>query len=199
MTEKKKKISEKNVNELKCKWYIIRVQTGKEDHMIRSLHSYFPIMKKNGIKTDEVFKELVVLKKNIVKYVNGKKVEKQQNMYPGYIFANMILTDNVIVALRNFFRANGFGQVFPEPISDAEYQKIVDKINGINKDNKEFAFSIGQRVKINSGSFATMEGNITAIKENERKLEVAVMIFNCETKIEIDFEQVSIIEEKEDK
>ena len=44
-----------------------------------------------------------------------------------------------------------------------------------------------------------MEGNITAIKENERKLEVAVMIFNCETKIEIDFEQVSIIEEKEDK
>ena len=120
-------------------------------------------------------------------------------MYPGYIFANMILTDNVIVALRNFFRANGFGQVFPEPISDAEYQKIVDKINGINKDNKEFAFSIGQRVKINSGSFATMEGNITAIKENERKLEVAVMIFNCETKIEIDFEQVSIIEEKEDK
>jgi transcription antitermination factor NusG len=61
-------------------------------------------MKKNGIKTDEVFKELVVLKKNIVKYVNGKKVEKQQNMYPGYIFANMILTDNVIVALRNFIQ-----------------------------------------------------------------------------------------------
>ena len=70
----------------------------------------------------------------------------------------------------------------------------MDKVRGLSDKTGTFSFRIGQRVKINTGSFATMEGNIVSIDDVNRKLVVAVMIFNCETKIDVDYEQVSVLD-----
>ena len=184
---------DKKEEKIEPKWYIFRVQTGREDGIVNSLKSSFSILAKDGIKGEDFFKDFSVPKHNVVKYVNGKRVEKNVNAYPGYIFLRIKLTDEIILFLRNFFRNNGFGQILPQPITDAEYNKMIDKINGLSKDNNEFVFRIGQRVKIVSGSFATMEGNILSIDEKNRKLVISVMIFNCETNIDVDYNQVTVL------
>jgi len=81
----------------------------------------------------------------------------------------------------------------PNPITDAEYKKMMDKVNGLSDNSNQFVFRIGQRVKINAGSFASMEGNIVAIDEANRQLGVNIMIFNVETRVEVNYDQVSII------
>ena len=194
MAKVNSEIENNNVQEIQPRWYIFRVQTGREDGMINSLKSSFENLKKDGIDGNEFFTDFSVPKHNIVKYVNGKRVEKLVNAYPGYIFLKVKMTDNIILYLRNFFKNNGFGQMLPQPITDKEYQKMMDKVGGLSDNSKDFVFTIGQRVKINTGSFATMEGNIVGIDEVNKKLNVAVMIFNCETKIEVEYEQVSVIE-----
>ncbi len=193
MIKKEVKEVEKK-NDLTPRWYIFRVQTGKEEGIIKSLKSSFSILKKDGIDGNEFFKDFSIPKHNIVRYINGKKDEKTVNAYPGYIFLKVKMTDNIILFLRNFFRNNGFGQMLPQPITDKEYQDMIDKVNGISKKSQEFVFRIGQRVKINSGSFATMEGNVCAIDDKNKMLSVNVMIFNCETKIDVNYEQVSLID-----
>lgn len=192
----KKSENNENLNqEIKDRWYVFRVQTGREDGLIKSLKNAFQTLAKDGIDGNEYFTDFSVPKHNVVKYVNGKKVEKNVNAYPGYIFLKIKMTDNILLFLRHFFQMNGFGQMLPNPITDAEYKKMMDKVNGLSDNSNQFVFRIGQRVKINSGSFASMEGNINTINDLDRKLEVNVMIFNCETKIEVDYDQVSVIED----
>ena len=91
---------------------------------------------------------------------------------------------------------NGFGSMLPNAITDAEYQKMMDSVNGLSEKAKDFVFAIGQRVKINAGSFASMEGNIVSIDKDESKLVVNITIFGCDTKIDVNFDQVSVISEE---
>ena len=177
----------------KPQWYVFRVQSKHEDAMIRTLKSSFALLKKDGIDGNEYFLDFSVPKHRIVKYVNGKRIEKDVSAYPGYIFLKLKLTDEILLFLKNFFKMNGFGQMLPKPVSDSEYEKMISSINDSSEDSGSMVFTSGQRVKVNSGSFASMEGNIKSINNEERKLVVTVMIFNCETDIDVNFDQVTII------
>lgn len=192
---KKRGVNAVTVEDVQPKWYIFRVQTSHEDRIVNSLKSSLSTLfkKKYGVNGNSFFKDFSIPKHNVVKYVNGKKIEKNINAYPGYIFLKIKMTDNVVLFLRDFFRCNGFGRVLPQTISDDRYNDMMDKVNGISKKSHEFTFRIGQRVKINSGSFAFMEGNIESIDDVNKKLRVSVMIFNCETKIDVDYDQVSVV------
>lgn len=196
MVAKKSVLDEKEnkQGEIKPRWYIFRVQTGREDGIINSLKSSFSMLAKDGIDGNDFFKEFSVPKHKVVKYVNGKKVEKELNAYPGYIFLKVKMTDEIVLFLRSFFRINGFGQMLPQAISDEEYQKMMNKVNGLSDNSQKFVFRIGQRVKINSGSFASMEGNIVSIDDENKKMVVSIMIFNCETNVDIEYGQVTALD-----
>lgn len=183
---------EKNI---KDRWYIFRIQSGKEESMINALKNSFANLAKEGVNAEEYFTDFNAPKRTIIKYVNGKKTEKEVIAYPGYLFLKIKMTDEIVLFLRRFFQMNGFGTMLPQAITDAEYKKMIDSINGLSEKVQDYLFSIGQRVKINVGSFAGMEGNILSIDNEQKKLVISVMIFGCETKVDADFEQVQIIEE----
>lgn len=202
MVAKKKveeKIVEKKVDlkDVPAKWYVFRVQSGREDSLIQSLKNSFPSMKRDGLNGNDYFLDFSSPKRTMIKYVDGKKIEKEVTVYPGYIFLKIKMTDEITLYLRNFFRQNGFAAILPKTISDAEYEKMMSGVSGLSDKAKTFTFAIGQKVKINAGSFASMEGNIDTINNDEKKLVVSVMIFGCETKIDVDFDQVSIINSEE--
>ena len=175
------------------KWYVFRVQAKQEEAMVKKLRASFNVLEKDGMKGTDYFVDFSIPKHRFVEYKNGKKIEKDVNSYPGYVFMRIKLTDDIILFLRNFFRLNGFGQMLPRPISDDEYNHMMSKVKDLSNDTGDVVFNIGDRVKINGGSFATMEGNVLYVNAQERKLVVGVMIFGCETKVDATFEQVSIV------
>lgn len=194
--EKNEKLEQKvDVKDVPAKWYVFRVQSGREDSLIQSLKNSFPSMKRDGLNGEDYFLDFSAPKRTIIKYNDGKKTEKEITVYPGYIFLKIKMTDEITLYLRNFFRQNGFGAMLPKTITDAEYEKMMAGVNGLSEKAKDFVFAVGQKVKINAGSFASMEGNIDTINDAEKKLVVSVMIFGCETKIDVDFDQVSIIQD----
>ena len=132
----------------------------------------------------------------VIDSITLEQTEKIVTAYPGYLFLKVRMSDDIILFLRKFFQMNGFGAMLPNAITDAEYQKMMDGVNGLSEKAKDFVFAIGQRVKINAGSFASMEGNIVSIDKDESKLVVNVAIFGCDTKIDVNFDQVSVISEE---
>ena len=195
MATEKNTQSEVNT-EVKDKWYIFRVQSGREEQMLAALKNAFLTLKKDGLDPKYYFTDYNVPKRTIIKYVDGKQTEKVVTAYPGYLFLKARMTDDIILFLRKFFQMNGFGSMLPNAITDAEYKKMMDSVNGLSEKAKDFVFAIGQRVKINAGSFASMEGNIVSIDKDESKLVVNVTIFGCDTKIDVNFDQVSVISEE---
>ena len=191
---KKTEVSEKQSEEnVKPQWYVFRVQAKKEETMVKKLRASFSILEKDGMKGEDYFLDFTIPTYRFVEYKNGKKVEKEVNSYPGYIFMKIKLTDAITLFLRNFFRLNGFGQMLPKAISDEEYNTMINSVKGLSNSETKIEFNIGDRVKINSGSFATMEGNVLYNNQEENKLVVGVMIFGCETKVDVDYSQVSMI------
>ena len=193
MTKKDDVENVKKDQEVRPQWYIFRVQSGREETMLTALKASFVLLDKEGIKSGDYFFDFSLPKRHVIKYVNGKKVEKDLCAYPGYIFLKVKLTDKIQLFLRRFFQNNGFGQMLPRPITDDEYQKMVNGVNKVSQKSSDAVFTVGQRVKIQTGSFATMEGNIEYVDNKNQSLVVSVMIFNCETKIDAKFDQVSII------
>ena len=191
--EKKKNLEKQGEENVKPRWYVFRVQSGKEESMLKKLRASFSILEKDGVRGEDYFLDFTIPTYRFVEYKNGKKVEKEVNSYPGYIFMRIKLADNIVLFLRNFFRLNGFGQMLPKAITDEEYNKMIEGVKGLSNSDAKIDFNIGDRVKINGGSFATMEGNVLYNNKEENKLVVGVMIFGCETKVDVDYSQVSII------
>jgi transcriptional antiterminator NusG len=182
-----------DISSVKDRWYIFRIQSGREEGMINALKNSFAMLARDGIKGEDYFTDFSAPKRTIVKYVDGKKVEKEVVAYPGYLFLKIRMTDEIILFLRRFFQMNGFGAILPQPITDAEYQKMIDGISGISEKAKDYTFAIGQRVMIKAGSFASMEGKVISINNDNRTLVVNVLIFGCETKVDVNFDQVELI------
>ena len=60
----------------------------------------------------------------------------------------------------------------------------------MNIRNVELSLSLGETIKIIEGAFAGLEGQVTEIDDEKRKLKVNVEMFGRETSTELDFDQI---------
>ena len=64
---------------------------------------------------------------------------------------------------------------------------------GINPRKVKMDLEIGERIKINEGAFAGMEGNVTALEAEKGKIKASIEMFGRETNAELDYNQISKI------
>jgi transcriptional antiterminator NusG len=169
------------------KWYAIQTYSGYEKAVERNLKQKAQSEGMFGVK---IFDVLVPLEKK-VKIKNGKKVEVEENFYPGYVLVDMIADEESWYLVRNTPRVTGFvgAGTTPVPLT----QKEIDFIWGRLKDSKvthTVKVNVGDNVTITDGPFKTMEGKITDVDHERGKLKVNVNMFGRETPVELDFLQV---------
>ena len=181
-------------NNIEPKWYVFRVQSGKEDYMVQTLKNSFKMLARDGIKGEDYFLDFNIPMRTVVEYKGNKKVEKQIRAYPGYMFLKVKMADEIVLFLKKFFRQNGYGAELPRTLTDKEYEAMLNGVSGMSEEAKNMVLHIGQKVKLKSGSFATMEGDIVSINEDEQKLVVNVKIFGVDTKIDATFAQIEVVE-----
>lgn len=78
----------------------------------------------------------------------------------------------------------------PTPLKDSEVTKIIGDIEVAHSDD---TYLVGDVVKIVDGPFSGFNGSILNINNDKNKLEIAVMIFGKETKMEIKNDQLERI------
>jgi transcriptional antiterminator NusG len=129
-----------------------------------------------------------------VKIKNGKKVEVEENFYPGYVLVDMIADEDSWYLVRNTPRVTGFvgAGTTPVPLT----QKEIDFIWGRLSDAKvthTVKLAVGDQVSVVDGPFKGMEGKVEAVDLEKGKLKVNVNMFGRETPVELDFLQVKSI------
>ncbi|ADY72815.1 NusG antitermination factor [Desulfurobacterium thermolithotrophum DSM 11699] len=123
------------------------------------------------------------------------KIELRDKLYPGYIFIKADLDKNVQSTIRRVPRVLGFVSAGGKPVvvPEAEIQAMRERLKkGVPK-IKKLKFDIGDKVKIKEGPFIGFEGSISEIDPEREKIIVLVNIFDRQTPVELEFDQIEKI------
>ena len=144
-----------------------------------------------GMK-DQIF-NVVVPKEKVVELKDGKRIEVERKIYPGYIYVEMILTDDSWYVVRNTPGVTGFigfGNK-PTPLTEKDVQGIMKLLGyGDQKIDNKFLFKIGQKARVIDGPFSGFNGIIDSINPERKVVKVMLKIFGRETAVELDFAQI---------
>lgn len=175
-------------------WYVVNTYSGHENRVKENLEKRVETM---GIQ-DCLFR-IVVAEEPEIEIKNGKQVEKMHNLFPGYVFVEMKMTDEAWYVVRNTPGVTGFigssgGGAKPFPVAPDEMDSILRRI--VQKDQKVVVdFKVGDTVKILSGPFSGMEGTVSSMNDQTQVANVLTMLFGRETPTDMDYKDLKKVEE----
>lgn len=184
------------MGESKHRWYIVRVQGGKE----KKVQEYIQNEIRRANREDYVTQVLIPTEK-VLQVKNGKRVTVEKICYSQYVFIEANLTPEIQHLIKDIPFVAGFltkefkrkdGAKEPYPLPEAEINQILGKVDEeANKEEAiETSFIIGEPVQVIDGPFKGFEGNIEEVLEDKKKLKVVVKIFGRPTTLELNFVQV---------
>ena len=177
----------------KKEWYVVNTYAGHENRVKDNLQRRVETM---GLQ-DCLFR-IVVAEETEVEYKNGKKIEKVHNVFSGYLFVEMIMTDEAWYIVRNTPGVTGFigssgGGAKPFPVAEEEMEKILRNL-GMSDKKVQIEFGIGDRVKILSGPFTGVEGTVSKLDDDAQVATVLTILFGRETPTEISYGDLQLVE-----
>ena len=166
-------------------WYVIHTYSGYEDQVAQNIKQRASTLK----LTDYIF-DVVVPKEKQIEIKNGKRRTVEKRSFPGYVFVNMIVTDESWYVVRNTPSVTGFlgSGVRPTPIPQSEVDAIKAKM-ARNEPEHMVDLKIDDLVRINDGPLKGYEGKITEVDIEKGKIKVSVSMFGRETPVNLDFLQ----------
>lgn len=167
-------------------WYIATTYAGHENKAASNLKARIETMN----LSDSVFR-VIVAEEEIEEVVNGKTKTKIINLYPGYIFVEMIMTDESWYNVRNTPEITGLagssgGGTKPTPIPSSEIESVLKRIGQVDEEMLS-KYVVGERVRVVSGTFNNMEGVITKIDNETKLVTINTMFFGRSTPLEVEF------------
>lgn len=182
----------KPVSTGKRDWYILKVQSNREDSIRDALTRRVKIQ---GL--DEFFGDIIVPIEKVTEFKNGKKRVVKRKLYPGYIVVNMELNDDTWFLVRE---TGGIGDFTgsggkPTPMASADVSKIVQKTEEKIDDAPKltFKFDKGDRVKVTEGMFENLEGEVDGIDRQNGRVTVMISIFGRSTPVELEYWQLEAL------
>ena len=171
-------------------WYVIHTYSGYEnkvrDDILRRVKSMNMV--------DKIFQVLVPTEEEL-EFKDGKKKPVQRRVYPGYVFVEMIMSDDSWYVVRNTRGVTGFvspGQK-PVPLPEDEVKRI-KQIMGMEAPTRvKLQLDIGQQIRVTHGPFQDFHGVVDEVTPDKEKVRVLISIFGRETPVELDFGQVEKI------
>ena len=170
-------------------WYVVNTYSGHENKVKEKLEMRASSM---GME-DYIFRVIVPSQKEVV-VKNGKEVEKDSKMFPGYILVEMIMTDEAWFIVRNtpgvtgFIGSSGKGAK-PFPLTKQEVDKILGNM-GMSRIDVVNEIKEGDTIKVISGAFANMIGKVKNVDMANQKIEVILDLFGQETIVEVLFTEI---------
>jgi transcriptional antiterminator NusG len=176
----------------KKRWYIIQTYSGYENAVKEDLERRVDSMGMN----DYIFRVIVPEETIIEKKDNGKEKEKIKQLYPGYVFVEMEVTDESWFVVRNTPRVTGFlgssgGGTKPVPLAEEEIKAILLKIGAISK--PKYDHLLNETVEILSGAYQGIKGFVSEVDNDQAKVVVNIDIFGRATPTEVDAHDVKIV------
>ncbi len=170
-TTEQKKVAP-NPHHVAMKWYMVTTISGKEWKVKESLE--------NRIVSEELEDNIAEIFIATNESVTPKGKIKVKNIYPGYIFIRMHMSDRAWFIVRNTQYVTGLvgssGQrTQPTPVSNEEIERIFKQSNQADhlKDIK-IDFIVNDPVKIIAGALAGNSGVVKSITKTHCVVEIEI-------------------------
>jgi len=175
------------MEEYEKNWYVVNTYSGRENIVKDNIERRIESMNMQ----DYIFRVVVAeyqepVKKNGV--VQPGKF-KTKNMYPGYVFVEMIMSDEAWFIVRNtpnvtgFIGSSGKGTK-PFPVSNEEIERVLKRV-GLAEDSTTNGFEVGDTIKVVNGPFIDQIARIEAIDEEKKLIKISITIFGRENQVDI--------------
>ena len=119
---------------------------------------------------------------------------KMKNLYPGNIFVEMIMTDDVWYDVRNTPGVTGIagsagGGQKPTPVPKEEIEPVLKRMGIIDSTMYEH-YNVGDPVKVIHGPLEGTEGKILSIDKETGACRVETIFFGRATPVDVDFSEI---------
>lgn len=170
----------------KKRWYVVHTYSGHENKVKVNLEKRIEYMN----MSEKIFR-VEVPQKTITQVKGGKKTEKEEKIFPGYVLVEMIMDDDSWYVVRHTAGVTKFvgSSKKPIPAKDSEIKKIIHR-GQAQTPKIELDVKVGDKVRIISGPFAEFIGDITEVYPDKSKLRANVSIFGRETPVELEYKQI---------
>lgn len=173
-------------------WYVASTQSGHENkvkgYLLHRIERSEEL--KNYIKQILVAEvEVDVLKDGLP---TGKK--KMKNLYPGYVFIEMRMSDEAWFVVRNtpgvtgFIGSSGRGAK-PFPVPTEEIEPVLKRLGLIDSSMYD-RYQVGDDVRVAHGSLEGTRGRILDIDKNTGLVKLETVFFGRPTELEVDFADI---------
>ena len=174
----------------KFKWYAVHTLSQSEQKVKTLIENT-----KQKFNVAESIGEIIIPMDTEVKKTNGKTIEKQTKVFPGYVMIKMALDENTFNFIRrtsgvtSFVQSNGK----PVPIKDDEIQNILDSLDPNKGFKPKKKWAKNMNVRITGGPFNDLTGKIEDINEEKEIMKVMISLFGRDTPVEIEYSYVEKI------
>jgi transcriptional antiterminator NusG len=130
--------------------------------------------------SDFIYRVVVPEETVIEKKADGKEKEKIKQLFPGYVFVEMMVTDESWFVVRNTPRVTGFlgssgGGTKPVPLAPDEINQILLKVGIISKPTYDHL--MGKEVEIIEGAMKGTKGKVIDVDNDQEKVVVEIDMF----------------------
>ena len=169
-------------------WYIVQSHSSFENKVAGLIKE-----EAEKAKISDKIDEIVVPTHDVTEVKRGKRVQRKKKYFPGYVLIRSEMDNNIYHMIKNIKRVSGFlgSKGIPAPVSDNEIEKILGQIkDGAVQPKSGIEYSIGEKVQVIDGPFASFSGMVEEVDEEKLRLKVSVSIFGRPTPVDLEYNQV---------
>ena len=169
-------------------WYIVQSHSSFENKVAQLIKE-----EADKAKISDKIEEIVVPTHDVTEVKRGKRVQRKKKYFPGYVLIKSEMNDNIYHMIKNIKKVSGFlgTKGIPVPVSDKEIEKILGQMkDGVAQPKSTIDYSVGEKVQVVDGPFASFSGVIEDIDEDKSRVKVSVSIFGRPTPVDLDFNQI---------
>ena len=169
-------------------WYIVQSYSSFENKVANAIRE-----EATNAKLNDKIEEVIVPTQDVTEVRRGKRYQRKKKYFPGYVLVKMDMDDKLYHLIKNIKKVSGFlGQKgSPIPVSEKEISKLMGQIkDGVIDSKSGISYTIGEKVQVIDGPFASFSGLVEEIDEDRSRLKVSVSIFGRPTPVDLEYNQV---------
>lgn len=169
-----------------AKWYVVHTYSGYENTVKATIEKH---VDNRGLQ--DLIHEISIPMETRTEITDGGSREVESKVFPGYVLAKMVMTDESWHVVRNVRGVTGFlgSGNNPIPLSDSDVASL-----GVEKHEIFVEYAVGDTVTITDGALESQTGIVEEIELENNKVRVMVSMFGRETPVELELDQVELFQ-----